>query len=104
MLENFVNPERYNVQVGASSRTTTIAGMIACLLRQQRPARVEVIEPCAINRAIKAIAIAHRDLLLDGIQITFVPSSSIEVSEREKTGLCFLVETTEPAQQELWLT
>jgi stage V sporulation protein SpoVS len=104
MLENFAYSDRFNVKVGATSPTTTIAGMIACLLRQQRPARVEVIEPCAINRAIRAIAIAHRDLLLDGIHIAFVQSFSIDTSEREKSGLWFLVEVMEEAPQELWLT
>jgi len=103
MLENLAYSDRYNVKVAASSRTTTIAGMIACLLRQQHLARVEVVEPCALNRAINAIAIAHRDLLLDGIHISFAPYVSIDTYEKEKMMQCFVVEITENVPQEMWL-
>ncbi len=94
-MENQVNTSAYTnlIKVAASSRTTAVAGAIAGIMRQNPSAKVQAVGAGAINQAIKAIAIAHRYLLMDGIHIIFIPSFvDVQIGTEEKTAMCFLIE------------
>jgi len=93
MLENHSQPTKTVVRVAATSRTTAVAGAIAGIMRQQPSTIVQAVGAGAINQAVKAIAIAHRYLLLDGINIIFVPTFvDVEIGNEAKTAMCFVIE------------
>jgi stage V sporulation protein S len=81
------------IKVAATSRATAVAGAIAGMMRQNSTAHVQAIGAAAINQSIKAIAIAHRYLLLDGINTIFVPYFvNVQIRDEEKTAMCFHIQ------------
>ena len=80
------------IKVSGSSRPSAVAGAIAGMMRQQSSTKVQAIGATAVNQAVKALAIAHRYLLSDGIYINCVPFfTAIAMEDEEKTAICFLV-------------
>ena len=81
------------IKVSARSRTASVAGAIAGVMREVRRAEVQAIGAGAVNQAIKAIAIARGYLLEEGIDIICVPSFvEVEIDTQERTALRILVE------------
>lgn len=81
------------IKVSASSRSTAVAGAIAGIIRDAGHAEVQAIGASAVNQAIKAIAIAHGYLQLDGIDIVCVPSfTEVEIDGNERTAVRISIE------------
>jgi len=88
------------VKVAANSRSTSVAGAIAGIVREKGQVDVQAIGAGAVNQAIKAIAIARSYLELDNIHIVCVPSFSeviIDGKERTAIRICPC-----PAQMKAW--
>ena len=82
------------VRVAASSRTTSVAGAIAGIVREQGRVDVQAIGAGAVNQAVKAIAIARGYLELDDIQIACVPEfSEVLIDGKERTAMRLAVES-----------
>ncbi len=76
------------IKVAASSRSTSVAGAIAGVIRETGRAEVQAIGAGAVNQAVKAVAIARGYLELDGIEITCVPHfSEVMIDDRERTAV-----------------
>lgn len=86
------------IKVAASSRSTSVAGAIAGVIREQGHAEVQAIGAGAVNQAVKAVAIARGYLELDGIEIICVPHfSEVIIDEKERTAVRLTVIGTKKA-------
>ena len=76
------------IKVAASSRSTSVAGAIAGIVREQGEAEVQAIGAGAVNQAVKAIAIARGYLELDGIDVVCIPAfSEVLIEGKERTAV-----------------
>ncbi len=83
------------IKVSAKSRSTSVAGAIAGVIREHKRADVQAIGAGAVNQAVKAIAIARGYLERDGLDIACVPTFvEVDVSGEERTAVKFSVEVT----------
>jgi stage V sporulation protein S len=81
------------IKVSARSRSTSVAGAIAGVVREFGRAEVQAIGAGAVNQAIKAVAIARGYLALDGIDIVCMPVfSEVTINGQERTAVRFVVE------------
>jgi stage V sporulation protein S len=81
------------IKVSANSRSTAVAGAIAGIIRDSGHTEVRAIGASAVNQAIKAIAIAHGYLQLDGIDIVCMPSLiQVDIDGHERTAVRISVE------------
>jgi stage V sporulation protein S len=83
------------VKVAATSRSTSVAGAIAGIVRDKGRVDVQAIGAGAVNQAVKAIAIARGYLELDDIHIYCIPSfSEILIEGKERTAVRLAVESS----------
>ena len=82
------------VRVAASSRSTSVAGAIAGIIRERGRVDVQAIGAGAVNQAVKAIAIARGYLELDNIEIACIPSfTEVLIDGKERTAMRLAVES-----------
>ena len=80
------------IKVSARSRTASVAGAIAGVIREVGKAEVQAIGAGAVNQALKAIAIARGYLLEEARDIVCIPSFvEISINGSERTALRILV-------------
>ena len=81
------------IKVSAGSRTSSVAGAIAGVVREHRRAEVQAIGAGAVNQAIKATAIARGYLQEDGIDVICIPEfTSVDIEGKERTAIRLVVE------------
>lgn len=81
------------IKVSADSKTSSVAGAIAGIVRETRHAEVQAIGAGAVNQAVKACAIARKFLHDDGLDLVCIPSLiDITVEGRERTALRLILE------------
>lgn len=82
------------VKVAANSRSTSVAGAIAGIIRERGRVDVQAIGAGAVNQAVKAIAIARGYLELDNIEIACIPSFiEVLIDGKERTAMRLAVES-----------
>ena len=82
------------VKVAANSRSTSVAGAIAGIVRERGRVDVQAIGAGAVNQAVKAIAIARGYLELDNIEIACIPSfTEVLIDGKERTAMRQAVES-----------
>jgi stage V sporulation protein S len=81
------------IKVAAKSRSTSVAGAIAGVIRESQRAEVQAIGAGAVNQAIKATAIARGYLELEGLDIICIPAFvEVEIDGQERTAIKLSVE------------
>lgn len=81
------------IKVSARSRTASVAGAIAGVIRETNKAEVQAIGAGAVNQAIKAVAIASGYLAEEGYDIVCVPEFvEVKIEDNERTALRLLIE------------
>lgn len=81
------------IKVSARSRTASVAGAIAGVIREHGRAEVQAIGAGAVNQAVKAIIIASGYLEEEGVHVICVPSFvDIAIEEQERTAIRFVVQ------------
>ena len=81
------------IKVSARSRTASVAGAIAGVIRENGKAEVQAIGAGAVNQAVKAIAIATGYLSEEEVYVVCVPSFvEILIDGQERTAIRILVE------------
>jgi stage V sporulation protein S len=81
------------IKVSARSRTASVAGAIAGVIREAGRAEVQAIGAGAVNQAVKAIAIASGYLAEEDVHVVCVPSFvEVMIDDQERTALRVLVE------------
>ena len=82
------------VKVAANSRSTSVSGAIAGIVRERGRVDVQAIGAGAVNQAVKAIAIARGYLELDNIEIACIPSfTEVLIDGKERTAMRLAVES-----------
>ncbi|MFM7583164.1 MAG: stage V sporulation protein S [Caldilinea sp.] len=80
------------IKVSAQSRSTSVAGAIAGVMREHEYTEIQAIGASAVNQAIKAATIARGYLEQDGIDLVLVPSfTDVEIEGNERTAVRFAV-------------
>ena len=81
------------LKVSSSSRTTSVAGAIAGMMRDNQKVELLSIGAGAAHIAVKAIAMARRYLIGDNIAIACVPEfETIAFDDnKERTAIKFIV-------------
>jgi stage V sporulation protein S len=91
--------ERWQIiQVSATSSVKDVAGQVAALLRGHDVAQVQALGAAAVNRTIKALAIARESLRAEGIGIACTPRF-IDLEGQHQSGVCFTVKPCRRAVQ-----
>jgi stage V sporulation protein S len=81
------------IKVAARSRSTSVAGAIAGVVREHGRAEAQAIGAGAVNQAIKAVAIARGYLALDGIDVICIPAFvEVDIEGQERTAIKFIIE------------
>ena len=81
------------IKVSSQSRTSSVAGAIAGVVREHHRADVQAIGAGAVNQAIKAVAIARGYLQEDGLDVVCIPEfTTVEIDEKERTAIRLVVE------------
>ncbi len=85
------------IKVSAKSRATSVAGAIAGVMREVGRVEVQAIGAGAVNQAVKAVAIARKYLLQDGIDAICIPTfADVSIDGEERTSIKLIVETRYP--------
>jgi stage V sporulation protein S len=81
------------IKVSARSRTASVAGAVAGVVREAGRAEVQAIGAGAVNQAIKAIAIATGYLADEDVHVVCVPSfAEVLIDDQERTAIKITVE------------
>jgi stage V sporulation protein S len=81
------------IRVAAKSRSTSVAGAIAGVVREHGRAEVQAIGAGAVNQAVKAAAIARSFLALDGLDVVCIPSfADVEIGGQQRTAIRLTLE------------
>jgi len=81
------------LKVAARSRSTSVAGAIAGVVRESGRAEVQAIGAGAVNQAVKAVAIARGYLAQDGYDVVCIPEfTEVEIDGQERTAIKLIVE------------
>ena len=80
------------IKVSANSRTASVAGAVAGVIREAGRAEVQAIGAGAVNQAIKAIAIARGYMLEENVDLSCVPTFvEVSINGQERTAIRLLV-------------
>jgi stage V sporulation protein S len=81
------------IKVSARSRTASVAGAVAGVVRESGRAEVQAIGAGAVNQAIKAIAIATGYLADEDVHVVCVPAfAEVTIDDQERTAIKITVE------------
>ena len=81
------------IKVSARSRTASVAGAIAGVIREHGKAEVQAIGAGAVNQSVKAIAIATGYLAEEEVYVVCIPMfTEILIDGQERTAIRILVE------------
>jgi stage V sporulation protein S len=81
------------IKVSARSRTASVAGAIAGVVREAGRAEVQAIGAGAVNQAVKAIAIATGYLAEEDVHVVCVPAfTEVDIDGQERTAIRITVE------------
>lgn len=81
------------IKVATTSRSTSVAGAIAGLFRENGHAEVRAIGAGAVNQAMKGITIARGYLAQDGFDVICIPSLiEVDIEGKERTAIRVAVE------------
>jgi stage V sporulation protein S len=81
------------IKVSATSRTSSVAGAIAGVVREHRRAEVQAIGAGAVNQAMKALVLATGYLKNDGIFVSCVPEfADVTIDDKVRTAIKLVIE------------
>lgn len=81
------------VKVSARSRTASVAGAIAGVIREKGRAEVQAIGAGAVNQSVKAIAIATGYLAEEDVHVVCIPAfAEVMIEGQERTAIRIAVE------------
>lgn len=81
------------IKVSARSRTASVAGAIAGVIREVGRAEVQAIGAGAVNQALKAIIIASGYLAEEDTHVVCTPSFvDVDIDNQERTAIRVVVE------------
>ena len=86
------------IKVSGTSRTSSVAGAIAGVFRENMRAEIQAIGAGAVNQAIKAMVLAKGYLAEDGYEVVFTPEfTDVEIDDKVRTAIKLIVFERIPA-------
>lgn len=80
------------IRVSSSSRTPSVAGAIAGMMRENGTSEILCIGAATINIGVKAIAVAREFLAKDRIDIACIPVfETLFINGNERTAIKFII-------------
>ncbi len=81
------------IKVSATSRTASVAGAIAGIVREHKHAEVQAIGAGAVNQAVKALVLATEYLKGDGIDVSCVPQfTDVTIEDSVRTAIKLIID------------
>jgi stage V sporulation protein S len=81
------------IKVSANSRTASVAGSIAGVIRDHKYAEIQTIGGGAVSQAVKALVLATGYLKLDGINVRCVPElADVTIEDKVRTAIKLVVD------------
>ncbi|MBA4420336.1 MAG: stage V sporulation protein S [Anaerolinea sp.] len=81
------------IKVSANSRTASVAGAIAGVMREHKHAEVQAIGAGAVNQAVKALILAKGYLAADGMDIFCLPEFvDVEIDGKVRTAVKLIID------------
>ncbi|TET52644.1 MAG: stage V sporulation protein S [Actinobacteria bacterium] len=82
------------LKVSSKSNPNSIAGALACVLRESGSAEIQVVGAGALNQAIKAVAIARGYVAPGGYDLVCIPAfADIMINGEERTALRLIIQS-----------
>ena len=82
------------LKVSAKSSPNSVAGALACAIKEQGSAEMQAIGAGALNQAVKAVAIARGFVATNGIDLICIPAfNDIMIDGEERTAIKLIVES-----------
>lgn len=83
------------IKVSSSSRTSSVAGATARMIRENNRAKVQAIGAGAVNQAVKALILANKYLKQDGIAVFMMPQfADMTINEKVKTATKLIIDSS----------
>ena len=80
------------IKVSSKSNPSSVAGMIAAVLRENKKAEIQAVGAGAVNQAVKAIAVARGYVAPMGYNLVCTPGfAEITIDEEERSAIRFTV-------------
>jgi stage V sporulation protein S len=81
------------LKVSANSKTKSLAGALAAVIRAEGVVELQAIGAGAVNQAIKAVAIARGYVAPNGIDLIMIPAFvELIIDDEERTAIKITVE------------
>ncbi|MBQ9267696.1 MAG: stage V sporulation protein S [Clostridia bacterium] len=81
------------LKISTKSNPNSVAGAIACLIKEKGKAEMQAIGAGAINQAIKAVAIARGFVAPSGVDLICIPAfTEVKIEDEDRTGIRLVVE------------
>ncbi len=81
------------LKVSANSKTKSLAGALAAVIRAEGVVELQAIGAGAVNQAIKAVAIARGYVAPNGIDLIMIPAFvDLIIDDEERTAIKITVE------------
>lgn len=90
--------KRQIIQVSATSSAKAVAGQVTALMRAHDVAQVQALGAAAVNRTIKALAIARESLRAEDIGLVCTPHFT-DLEGQYQSAVCFTVKPYRHAVQ-----
>ena len=82
------------LRVSTKSNPNSVAGALAGVLREKGTAELQAVGAGALNKAVKAVAIARGFVAPSGIDLVCVPAfADIEIDGEERTAIKLIIES-----------
>ena len=82
------------LKISSKSNPNSVAGAIAGLVKENERAEMQAIGAGALNKAIKAVAIARGFVAPTGVDLVCVPAfAEVQVEGEDRTGIKIVVES-----------
>ena len=81
------------LKVSTKSNPNSVAGALAAIIKEQNVAEIQAVGAGAINKAVKAIAIARGFIAPSGKDIVCIPAfTDIQIDGEERTAIKLIVQ------------
>ena len=91
------------IKVSSNSRTSSVAGAIAGVFRDNNLAEIQAIGAGAVNQAVKACVLAKGYLAEDGFDIILVPEFvDVNIDDKVRTAIKLSVQLRVPEPAEVF--
>ena len=81
------------LKISSKSNPNSVAGALAGVIREKGTAEIQAIGACALNQAIKSVAVARGFVAPSGMDLVCIPAfTEVEIDGEERTAIKLIVQ------------